>query len=385
MHSTRNPCYFGVTVGRVANRIAQGRFTLESTGTSNGTNTSNSSSNTQECTYALDVNNDPNHLHGGIHGFHARLWESRMLEGGGVEFSRTSLDGEEGYPGTVRVSVTYRLESPTNTNTSTSTGVAGTRVAVSITVRAQLIGRKPTPINIANHSYFNLARHDDPRGILDHTLHLPNCDSYTPVDVHSIPTREVRHLSPESVMDFRNPKVLSQALCGFGIQKGVDPAVAQNHIEERHPAVDGNGQPYGFDHNYVLRTNTNDGDTTNSKSLKVAGIVEHADTHRRLVVSTNAPGVQIYTSNYLDGSVHTPFPHAKDGAVYAQWQGICLETQHFPDSILTTDDITRFPEFAKGRCVILREEMDAGTDASKPDDERSDVYTHVMEYCFEQC
>lgn len=248
--------YFGATVGRVANRIAKGRFTLDGK------------------TYALAVNNGPNHLHGGLKGFDKAVWKTTPQEGAAVQFTYTSGDGEEGYPGKLDVTVLIAL---TESN------------ELAITVTA--ICDKPTPVNVTNHSYFNLATQGD---VLQHELTIA-ADHFTPKDDTSIPTGEIRPVRG-TPMDFTRPHV----------------------VGSRFPEL--NERPVGYDHNFVL----NGG----GKGLEFAARLFEPKSGRVMEVFTTQPGVQLYTANYLDGSLI-----GKRGQPYHRHSGLCLETQHFPDSV----------------------------------------------------
>lgn len=248
--------FFGCTVGRVANRIAKGTFTLEGK------------------TYQVAVNNGPNHLHGGLKGFDKMVWKAEPQSGAAVKFSYTSADGEEAYPGEVRVTV---LMTFTDKN----------ELSIDYTAAAD----KPTPINLTNHSYFNLAEQGD---VLSHELMIA-ADQYTPKDENSIPTGEIRAVKG-TPMDFTKPHAIGARF---------------SQLEEK---------PVGYDHNYVLNGA--------GKRLSLAARVFEPKTGRVMEVSTTEPGVQLYTSNYLDGSLT-----GKGGVVYRQHSGFCLETQHFPDSV----------------------------------------------------
>jgi len=248
--------YFGATVGRVANRIAKGRFTLDG------------------ITYSLAVNNGPNHLHGGLKGFDKVVWKAEPQAGAAVQFKYSSADGEEGYPGKLDVTVLMTL---TDQNGLTIDYTAETD--------------KPTPVNLTNHSYFNLAGQGD---ILQHELVI-NADQFTPKDENSIPTGTLAPVRG-TPMDFTKPHAIGAR---FAELKDV---------------------PAGYDHNFVI----NGG----GKRLSLAARVFEPKSGRVLEVLTTQPGVQLYTSNYLDGSLT-----GKRSVVYRQYSGVCLETQHFPDSV----------------------------------------------------
>jgi aldose 1-epimerase len=258
--------YFGAIVGRYANRIAGGRFTL------NGK------------TYKLATNNGPNHLHGGTVGFDQRVWDAAPFvdaHGTGITFSYTSPAGEEGYPGTLETTVRYTL---TDDN--------------QLIVYYEATATEATPVNLSQHTYFNLAG-DGRRDILDHRLML-NANYFTPVDSTLIPTGEL-HPVAGTPFDFTS-------LTPIGARIDADDTQVEY------------GQ--GYDHNFVL-----DRSDAGKDSLALAARVVEPQTGRVLTVHTTEPGVQFYTGNFLDGSLT-----GKDGAVYERRYGFCLETQHFPDS-----------------------------------------------------
>ena len=249
---------------------------------------------------------------------------------------------------------------------------SGAKLCLKMTANLLTGERKATPIALAQHSYFNLSSHSSPNRILDHSLHLPNCSKFTPLDNTSIPTRKIQQVKNDdgamNAMDFcSKAKPLSNALIQYGEQRaGLNQNDANNNIQRilngndaaastivaRVPKED--GVPYGFDHNYVI---DNDDGQLEKKStrLRVAAILYHSPTGRALRVLTSSPGMQLYTSNHLDGKTPTS-TLCKDNTSYPQWQGICLETQTFPDSIYPHDkhiDVED-DEFAQGRCFILR-------------------------------
>jgi len=257
-----NPPFLGAIVGRYANRIAGGTFTLDGKA------------------YNLPKNDGPNTLHGGIDKtFNKVVWDGEPLKGKtGVAFTYISKDGEEGFPGNLKVKVTYTL---TNDN--------------ELVIEYEATTDKATPINLSQHSYFNLAG-EGTSDILNHEI-MVNADRFTPVDKNLIPTGELRPVKG-TPFDFTTPTKI-----GARIDDNYDQLVLG----------------HGYDHNWVLNR-TGDG-------LTLAARVYEATSGRVLEVSTTQPGVQFYTGNFLDGTVT-----GKQGHVYKRRYGFCLETQHFPDS-----------------------------------------------------
>lgn len=250
--------YMGAVVGRVANRIAGGRFVVE------------------EKEYQLEINNGPNALHGGLRGFNKAIWLATPVENG-VQLSLTSPDGDQGYPGEVKVSVSYTLQGET------------------LTAEYQAWSTKTTPINLTNHSYFNLTGQvHDATNIYDHQVSI-SAQSYLPVDDTSIPTGEIRAVEG-TPFDLR-----LQTLIGPRLKEVPGP---------------------GFDHNFCLSG------PKDLWTVRHAARVCHPASGRVLEVSTSQPGVQFYTANVLDGSIT-----GKGGSKYGKHCSFCLETQNWPDAV----------------------------------------------------
>eukprot|EP00984_Skeletonema_dohrnii_P012143 scaffold4883_cov120-Skeletonema_dohrnii-CCMP3373.AAC.3 len=349
-----NTQFFSAIVGRVANRIKDGKFQLQQQ--------QQDGSSEDITTYNLDRNDgNVNHLHGGYDGFCHRIWEAEMDDQNQVKFTLFSNDGDQGYPGGIKVTAIYSL-------------VANEDDDIGATLKLQMHGclqegeTKATPIALAQHSYFNLASHSSSERIIKHVLHMPNCDKFTPLDNTSIPTKKVQSVKDVNAMDFCQPRTISDALVHYGDEMvGLTPETAEDNVEQimndgsaesifKVPKEGGaagsnldGDKPYGFDHNYVI--NRHDNDDANS-ALRLAATLSHPPTRRSMSILTSAPGVQLYTSNYLSGT-NPPFDLCKDNSSYSQWQGICLETQTFPDSIYSTPPEAT-DEFGKGRCFILR-------------------------------
>jgi aldose 1-epimerase len=280
--------YFGCTTGRVANRIAKGKFTLDGK------------------EYALAVNNGPNALHGGTErSLDKVVWKAEEVDGRngkGVRFTYTSPDGEEGYPGTLQIAVTYSL----NDNNA-------------LRIQYTATTDKPTPVNLTNHTYFNLSGHGSDT-VLDHELTI-NADRYTPADDTLIPTGEIAPVAG-TPLDFRTPHVI-----GARIGELVET------------------QFLGYDHNFVL--NREEG----ARGPQLCARLKDPGSGRVLTVRTTEPGVQFYSGNFLMGQ------KGKGGKEYKLRSALCLETQHYPDSV-------NHPEFPS---TILRP---------------GETYRHVCVYAF---
>jgi aldose 1-epimerase len=251
--------YFGAIVGRVANRIMNAEFTLEG------------------ARYRLAANDNPHHLHGGTKGWDKVVWTARAADtpdGPSIELTYTSKDGDEGYPGTVTARTVYTL---THDN--------------ELKVEMEASTDRTTLVNMAHHSYWNLAGHDSGT-ILDHELML-NADRYTP-GTPMVPDGRVLPVAG-TPFDFTTAKPIGRDLKAAG------------------------GMPTGYDHNFVVNGEPD--------QLRPVARLKDPTSGRVMTLAANQPGVQFYSGNFLDGS------HKGKDATYVQYAGLCLETQKFPNAI----------------------------------------------------
>jgi aldose 1-epimerase len=258
-----NGPYMGALIGRYANRIAKGAFKVE------------------KIEYHVAVNNPPNHLHGGLKGFDKVVWTARALRvpnGAALQLTYLSKDGEESYPGNLTVKVIYTL-----------TDANELKIQYSATTDQR------TVVNLTSHSYFNLAGQGN-GDILKHRLFL-NANRFTPTDAGSIPTGELRPVRG-TPFDFTKPAEIGAR-------------IDQDDQQLKFGS--------GYDHNFVLNKQ--------GQRLTLAARVEESTSGRVLQVYTTEPGLQLYSGNFLDGSIT-----GKEGKVYNRRYGFCLEAQHFPDS-----------------------------------------------------
>ncbi|XP_011297648.1 aldose 1-epimerase isoform X2 [Fopius arisanus] len=281
-----NP-YFGATVGRVANRIGNGKFILDGVEVN------------------VSKNKAPNTLHGGFKGWNAKIWESE-IRNNSLVMTLLSENGEEGFPGAAIATAIFKLHDD------------GT-----LSIVMKTCATKATPINLTNHSYFNLAGHaTNASQLYKHSMML-NADRWTVTDADSIPTGEIRSVA-NSVMDLRTPKILGDVI----------------------PKVPGGG----YDYNFCII------DGENNANRKLVAKVVHPESGRTLEVHTNQPGVQLYTANFIPDTT-TPGILGKEGKSYFKHGAFCLETQNYPDAV----NHENFPD------SILRP---------------GDVYHHTVDYKF---
>ena len=258
------PNFFGASVGRYANRIAKGKFTLDGK------------------TYTLATNDGPNSLHGGTKGFDKRMWKIDSVSNGPeakVVLSYASADGEEGFPGELKVTATYSLNEKNE-----------------LKLEYRATSSKPTVLNLTNHSYFNLSG-NDARDVMGNLVTL-HAERFTPVDATLIPTGERRAVAG-SPFDFRTPHRV-----GDRIRDAKDQQIRFGR---------------GYDHNFIV-----DGA---AGSLRPAAVVTEPVSGRTMEMSVTAPGIQFYTGNFMDGTFF-----GKSSRAYRQGDAICLEPGVFPDS-----------------------------------------------------
>jgi aldose 1-epimerase len=257
----QHPPYFGALIGRYGNRIGKAQFKLGGS------------------VYHLAANNGPNSLHGGLKGFDKVVWDASIPDSAqpSLTLKYISKDGEEGYPGNLDVTVVYTL-----------TDDDGLKIEYTATTD------KPTPVNLTNHSYFNLTGNVK-NTILDHSLQI-DADNYTPVDSTLIPTGEIKAVKG-TPFDFTTAKKIGRDI---------------------------DSVPGGYDHNFVLNKK--------DSSLQKVATLRDSISGRQLEVSTTEPGLQFYTGNFLDGKFTN-----HDGNPLLIHTALCMETQHFPDSPNKTD------------------------------------------------
>ncbi|MEX0315189.1 MAG: aldose epimerase family protein [Allomuricauda sp.] len=270
--------YFGCIVGRYGNRIAHGKFSLDS------------------IQYSLHLNNNGHSLHGGEKGFDKRVWDAKSFQNGdelGVELSYTSTDGEEGYPGALKCLVTYTLMTDNSL-----------RIDYSATTD------KTTVVNLTNHSYFNL-KDGGESSILDHQLQI-KASHYTPVDSGLIPSGELASVE-STPFDFRNPTAIG------------------DRIADKHPQLDFG---LGYDHNFVF--------DKPEESMELVAKVTEQQTGRTLEVLTTEPGVQFYSGNFLDGTItgkrDITYNHRTGFCLETQHFPDSPNQPHFPTTVLKPGD-----------------------------------------------
>lgn len=283
--------YFGCIAGRYANRIKDGAFSIDGQ------------------SFSLARNNGPNALHGGLEGFDKKTWSGKAVvdhRGASVELRYTSPDGEEGYPGALTVTVTYTLAADSVAeNAHPTLFPAPPPSTPRLVISFHAAATRPTPINLTNHAYWNLSGScrlsPDPAASLAlHTLHLPRCSTYLPVDGNQIPTGGAAAAVADTPFDFLSPATLGPDRLGL---------------------IDGGGR-LGLDHCFCVDPLLPS--APSSDTLPLAAVLAHAPSGRRLSLYASQPGLQVYTSNWL-ATEAAEAPFVQHGAV-------CLETQHYPDA-----------------------------------------------------
>ncbi len=259
-YEAKNP-YFGAIIGRYANRIAAGKFSIDGKD------------------FQLNPNNGANSLHGGVMGFDKTMWTVKPLDGASAELTYLSPDGEEGYPGNMSVRVVYTW---TDDN--------------ELKVTYEATTDKPTVVNLTSHSYFNLA--GEGQGNIEGHILTINADGITAIDGGGIPTGKIMPVA-DTPFDFRTAMPIG------------------SRIRSNHPQMV-NGR--GYDHNYVIKR-------SDALELSVSAVLNEEISGRTLTISSDQPGLQFYTGNFLDGTTY-----GTSGHEYRQGDALCLETQHFPDS-----------------------------------------------------
>lgn len=268
--------YFGCTAGRVANRIARGRFELDGE------------------VYELATNNEPNHLHGGERGFGQRMFRAQAADGARVTFSYLSPDGEEGYPGNLRSVVTYML---------TEDG----ELVIDYLAECDA----PTPVNLTHHSYFNLAGAGHPT-VLDHVLEI-DAERYTPTDDTLIPTGELATVAG-TPLDFRRPTRIGDRIA----------------LVDATPAL-------GYDHNYAVGERTTEADYASVLAAGPVCRLAEPESGRILEIYTNQPGLQLYSGNFLRGQVGkggVAYPHRSAACLETQGFPNAVNEPRFPSTVL---------------------------------------------------
>lgn len=254
-----NSYFYGAIIGRFANRIAGGKFSIDGK------------------TFELIKNEEKNQIHGGNEGFHTKIWKAEILQNPqSLKLSYISKDGEEGFPGNLTIHVTYTLTDNDE-----------------LEIFCEAETDQPTVINISYHSYFNLSG-DFSRQITDHNLTI-NARQFLPIDSCAIPLQDFMDVE-NTPFDFQYSKLIGK------------------DIEDSHEQLK---TAKGYDHCFILE----------GEGFRSGAVLSHSETGRQLEILTDQPGIQLYTGNHLDGNFET-----KTSGNNTERTGICLETQHFPDS-----------------------------------------------------